>query len=75
MQLLAKGVESDEPVVSGESAIAGIAGLIGAVNDDQLAREMNLDHQSRILIFGTEGATDPELYEALVGVPAEAVLS
>ena len=75
MQLLAKGVESDGPVVSGESAIAGIAGLIGAINDGRLAREMSLDHQSRILIFGTEGATDPELYEALVGVPAEAVLS
>ena len=73
MQLLAVGVSGDSPIVAGESAIAGLAGLIGAMQSERLAREMNLDAQSRVLVFGTEGATDPEVFEALVGTSAEKI--
>ena len=73
MQLLAAGVSGDSPIVAGESAIAGLAGLIGAMQSERLAREMNLDAQSRVLVFGTEGATDPEVFEALVGTSAEKI--
>ena len=73
MQLLASGVSGDSPIVAGESAIAGLAGLIGAMRDEPLAQEMNLDAQSRVLVFGTEGATDPEVFEALVGTSAEMI--
>ena len=73
MQLLAAGVSGDSPIVAGESAIAGLAGLIGAMQSERLARKMNLDAQSRVLVFGTEGATDPDVFEALVGTSAEKI--
>lgn len=73
MQMLAAGVSGDSPVVAGESAIAGLAGLIGAMQNEPLAQQMNLDAKSRVLVFGTEGATDPEVFEALVGTSAEKI--
>ena len=73
MQMLAAGVSGDSPVVAGESAIAGLAGLIGAMQNEPLAQQMNLDAKSCVLVFGTEGATDPEVFEALVGTSAEKI--
>ena len=73
MQMLAAGVSGDSPVVAGESAIAGLAGLIGAMQNEPLAQQMNLDAKSRVLVLGTEGATDPEVFEALVGTSAEKI--
>jgi diaminopropionate ammonia-lyase len=35
---------------------------------------LGLDASSRVLLFGTEGATDPALYEELVGESAERVM-
>jgi diaminopropionate ammonia-lyase len=75
MQLMANGVGDKTPVVAGESAIAGLAGLIGAVQDSKLARQMNLNKSSRVLLFGTEGATDPALYRELTGTSAENVIA
>jgi diaminopropionate ammonia-lyase len=74
MQLMANGAGDKTPVVAGESAIAGLAGLIGTVNNPQLAREIGLDAKSRILLFGTEGATDPALYHELTGTRLEEVM-
>ncbi len=71
MKLLAVGTSGDSAIVAGESAIAGLAGLIGAIRNEPLAREMNLNESSRVLVFGTEGATDPEVFKALVGTSAE----
>ncbi len=74
MRLMAAGAGGATPVVAGESAIAGLAGLIGAVNSPQLAREIGLDTNSRVLLFGTEGATDPALYRELTGARVEEVI-
>ena len=49
-------------IVAGESAVAGLVGAILAGRDDALG----LGPESRVLVFGTEGATDPELYARLV---------
>ena len=75
MKLLAAGVSGDSVIVAGESAIAGLAGLIGAMGNEQLAREIGLNNKSRVLVFGTEGATDPEVFEALVGTRAENIVA
>jgi diaminopropionate ammonia-lyase len=75
MRLLAEGVGDDRRIVAGESAVAVLAGLILAVNDPAAARALALGADSRVLLFGTEGATDPALYERIVGRPAEAVLA
>ena len=73
MRLLADGVGGDAPLVAGESAVAGLAGLIGAACDPELRARLGLTSESRVLLFGTEGATDPEVYQEIVGRSAEAV--
>lgn len=54
-------------VVAGESAVAGLAGLLLAAADPTARAALGLGAESRVLVFGTEGATDPELYARLVG--------
>lgn len=63
------------PVVAGESAVAGMAGLLLAAAEPFARTALCLDEASRVLLFGTEGATDPEVYERLVGRPADAASS
>ena len=55
------------PIVAGESAVAGLAALFLAAREPFARTALGLDESSRVLIFGTEGATDPEVYEKLVG--------
>jgi len=50
--------------------VAGLAGLVAAQQKPDVAKAMQIDEKSVVLLFGTEGATDPELYETLVGHPA-----
>ncbi|MFB9970231.1 pyridoxal-phosphate dependent enzyme [Pseudoroseomonas cervicalis] len=64
MRLLAR---RQPPVVAGESAVAGLAGLLLAAQDAAARDALGLDADSRVLVFGTEGATDPQLYAQLVG--------
>ena len=73
MRLLAAGLDGDPPLVAGESAVAGLAALICARRRPELADALGLDGESRVLLFSTEGDTDPELYRALVGRRAEEV--
>jgi diaminopropionate ammonia-lyase len=73
MRLLADAPYGDPPIAAGESAVAGLAGLLVARADPQVASRLGLDSTSRILLFGSEGATDPALYEALVGRSAREV--
>lgn len=73
MRQLANPLGADPAVVAGESAVAGLAGAIAARAEPEMARKLGLDAQSRILVFGTEGATDPELYTQLVGRAPELV--
>jgi diaminopropionate ammonia-lyase len=63
MRLLAR---RDPPVIAGESAIAGLAGLALAALDTPARAMLGLGPDSRVLVFGTEGATDPEVYDRLV---------
>ena len=66
MRALASG-EWGEPVVSGESGAAGIAGLHAVASDGELRAAIGLDADSRVLAINTEGDTDPGLYRELVG--------
>jgi diaminopropionate ammonia-lyase len=54
-------------VVAGESAVAGLAGLLGAAARPDLARRLGLDEDARVLLIGSEGDTDPALYRKIVG--------
>jgi len=59
-----------EGIVSGESGAAGLAGLLLAAQDSVARQTLALGPASRVLVFSTEGATDPALYARLVGTPA-----
>ena len=54
------------PIEAGESAVAGLAGCMAACADKKCRHELNLDAQSRVLVFGSEGATDREIYERII---------
>jgi len=51
--------------VAGESAVAGLAALLLAARDPLSRAMLGLDMESRVLLFGTEGATDPETWHRL----------
>lgn len=74
MRRLALPVEDDPAVVSGESGGAGLAGLLTVLRDPEIAAAIGLGPQARVLVINTEGATDPALYEEIVGRSPEAVL-
>ena len=59
-----------EGIVSGESGAAGLAGLLLAAGDPAARTALALGSDSRVLVFSTEGATDPALYARLVGTAA-----
>ncbi len=63
MQLLA---QRSEPVVAGESAIAGLAALIACSKQRPMFELLELDASSQVLLLGTEGATDPMIYQQLI---------
>ena len=73
MRALAEGTVGAAPLVGGESGVAGLAALIAVGSDPSLAGVLGLDSGSRILLLGTEGATDPEIYRDLVGRAAETI--
>jgi diaminopropionate ammonia-lyase len=57
-------------VVAGESGAAGLAGLLELLEGEgrQVARaRCRLDHNSRVLLIVTEGATDPQNWERVTG--------
>jgi len=60
-------VLADAGVVAGESGVAGLAGCLLAAGDSAAREVLGLGEGSRVLVFSTEGATDPEVYARLVG--------
>jgi diaminopropionate ammonia-lyase len=67
MRVLADCRFGDEPVVAGESAVAGFGGLLRVAEDPECRARLGLDASSTVLLFGTEGATDPAVYRRIVG--------
>ncbi|MEQ8666470.1 MAG: diaminopropionate ammonia-lyase [Rhodospirillales bacterium] len=70
MRLLASGKAGGGKLVAGESAVAGLVALIAAAKQGDWRMKLGIDNRSRILLIGCEGATDPEIYEKIVGAPA-----
>ena len=65
MREAARG-ELGEPFEGGESGVAGLLGLIEVARDGERRRAIGLDERSRVLVFNTEGATDPGRYAWIV---------
>ncbi len=53
--------------MAGESAVAGLAGLLAAAGNDEARATLDLRKNSRVVLFGTEGETDPETYARITG--------
>ncbi len=71
VRLLARPFGADPRVVSGESG-AVTTGMLAMLSAEQWARpiadEIGLGPESKILLFSTEGATDPESYKRIVRI-------
>jgi diaminopropionate ammonia-lyase len=65
MNNLARGFVDDIPIIAGESGAAGMAGFLAL--DDLQRKTMNINDQSHLVFFNTEGATAPTIYADLVG--------
>lgn len=69
MRMLAAPVKGDPAVCSGESGAVGM-GAVSAIMEDgaykDLCSALGLDRSSRVLLFSTEGDTDPEHYRRIV---------
>ena len=69
MRVLANPLGNDPRIVSGESGASGFGAFYAIMTREELAsiREtLNLNQQSKILFFSTEGATDRENYRKIV---------
>jgi len=70
MLALARPQGDDSKIVSGESGAIG-TGLVRAIMTDSsytdLRNALELNEKSVVLLFSTEGATDPENYQKIVG--------
>lgn len=66
MRLMAKGSNGDPAIEAGESAVAGIAMLMELKDRGAIRKELGLDENSRVLLFGTEGATDQQMYDEII---------
>ncbi len=62
MRMLNAPLKGDPQVISGESGAAAFGALATIMQDDsyaQLREALKLDKNSRVLLFSTEGDTDP----------------
>ena len=67
MRILADGVGGDRPIVAGESGCAATAALIAVCGDAAARETLGLGPEARVLVIGSEGATDSEIYRQVVG--------
>jgi diaminopropionate ammonia-lyase len=73
MKILANPSKDDIAIVSGETGTTGLALLLAAKNSISLSTALKLDRHSRVLILGSEGDTDPDIYYRVVGQTAQDV--
>ena len=66
MRLTANPIGRDPKIEAGESAICGLAALVMATQRPKLKEKLGLDETSRVLLIGSEGVTDPEIYERIM---------
>jgi len=66
VRLLARPTGNDPTIEAGESAVAGLAALIAARQNAKLSAKLGLTGQSRIVLFGSEGVTDPAIFAAIM---------
>ena len=61
---------SDKQIISGESGAAGLAGFIAIkqnIDYSALLKYLNINKNTSILFFNTEGATDQNSFDSIIG--------
>lgn len=59
-----------EDVVAGETGAAGLAGLLELLHgpqQDDIRSQLGITSETRVMLIITEGATDPDAYERIIG--------
>lgn len=72
IRLLYHNTEQDPRIQAGETGVGGLAGLLALLQHpalEEVKQKLGLGKQSRILVYNTEGATDPENFARITGVP------
>jgi diaminopropionate ammonia-lyase len=69
MRRLAAAGGDDPSIAVGESGAASTAALLRAASDSEARELLGLDSGSVAVVVATEGATDPIIYERIVGHP------
>ena len=67
--MLAAPIKGDAPVTSGESGAAPFGALAAMMTMEEYAdlrNDIGLDENSKVLLFSTEGDTDPDRYKNIV---------
>jgi len=69
MQNLYFPFRNDTQIFAGEAGAAGLGGLTALVYEESLEevkKKIGLNRHSRVLVFNTEGVTDPDSFEELI---------
>ncbi|MHA1476818.1 MAG: diaminopropionate ammonia-lyase [Promethearchaeota archaeon] len=69
MRILGNPLLNDPKIISGESGAVSLGLLVEILENDlysDLKEKMNLSEESQILVFSTEGDTDPDHYRKVV---------
>ena len=67
MRVLVRPAAGDPAIVAGETGASGLALLLAAKGHEAIWRTLSLEGKSRVLLIGSEGDTDPEIYRQIVG--------
>ena len=73
VRLFANPEGGDPAIVSGETGASGLAALLAARDVPALTTLLGLGADSRVLLLGSEGDTDPAIYQEITGRSAEEV--
>ncbi len=66
IRMLANSENAESAIEVGESAVAGLCGLICAAVQGNLREILNLVDQSVVVLIGSEGVTDPEIFKKIL---------
>ncbi len=73
MRRLGDRRDGGPPVVAGESGVAGLAAAEAVAADPSMRSALGMGANARVLVIISEGATDPDAYERIVGRTPEAI--
>jgi len=69
MRVLAKPMQGDQKIISGESGSVTLGAVVEILSSEEfytIKNELDLTSDSKILLYSTEGDTDPEVYRDIV---------